>query len=140
MGRMSSAERIAIWQERLDRYVLSNQTVTDFCKTEGVSVPSFYQWKRRLRTPDSAAAKQKTRKHRKQQAANTVATPFTELVVTGQQATATAQLPNGVSISLGCDQAIAAAIVDRLLAYEPATASCGSTPPPGSRSAIRSSC
>ncbi|MCP4945552.1 MAG: hypothetical protein GY924_26705 [Planctomycetaceae bacterium] len=128
MGRLSGAERIAIWQERLDRYVMSNQTVTDFCKTEGVSVPSYYHWKRRLSTPhrDSAAAKQKTRKQRELQGGNTAATPFTELIVTGQQATAKAQLPNGVSIALGCDQAIAAVIVDRLLAYEPATASSDS--------------
>jgi len=130
MARLSGTERIVIWQQRLDRYAMSKQTVTDFCKTEGVSVPSFYQWKRRLGTThrDSAAAKQMTRKQREKQAVKTPATPFTELFVAGQPATAKAQLPNGVSISLGCDQAIAAAIVDRLLAYEPATTSSASRP------------
>lgn len=139
MARLSRAERIGIWQQRLDRYELSNQTVTVFCETEGVSVPSFYQWKRRLGTPhrDAAATKQKTRKQREMQADKTAATSFTELVVTGHQETAKAQLPNGVSISLGCDQAIAAAIVDRLLAYEPATP-CGSTPHSDDRTANRS--
>ena len=148
MARLSQAERIAIWQQRLDRYVKSDRTVTEFCETEGVSVPSFYQWKRRLGTPhrDASAAKQKTRgqrpktrRQREMQAGTIAATPFAELVVTGDQATAKAQLPNGVSISLGYDQAIAAAIVDRLLAYE-RTAASGSTPHLSSRTASRSSC
>ena len=136
MARLSQAERHAIWQQRLDRYATSNQTVTDFCKTEGVSVPSFYHWKRRLSTPhrDSPAANRKTRQRRKMQSDKTAATSFTELVVTGQPGTAQAQLPNGVSISLGCDQAIAAAIIDRLLAYEPVAAGSNSG------SASRSSC
>lgn len=136
MGRKSRAERIAIWQERLDRYAISNQTVTDFCKNEGIAVPSYYYWKRRLNTLDldSPAAQQKPRPQRDLQAGKAVAAAFTELVVTGQQAQAQAQLPNGVSISLGSDQAIAAAIIDRLLAYEPPTTSSGS------KSGSRSSC
>ena len=36
------------WTERLARYRASQQTVAAFCATEGVSVPSFYFWKRKL--------------------------------------------------------------------------------------------
>ena len=122
MGRFSRAERIKIWQQRLDRYLVSNQTVADFCEAEGVSVPSFYQWKRRLLTPgrDSPASRQSTGGHRELETDQPASTQFTELVVTGHQAAAQAQLPNGVSISLGRDVAIAQAIVDRLIAYRPA--------------------
>ncbi len=45
---ISKPERIALWLERLNRFSQSNQSVASFCKTEGISAPSFYQWKRRL--------------------------------------------------------------------------------------------
>lgn len=142
MARVSRSERIAIWQQRLDRFATSVETVTSFCKTEGVSEASFYYWKRRFGTPhrDSVAAQQSIRNQRPQAANRTAAASFAELVVTGQQIGARAQLPNGVSISLGGDQVIAQAIVDQLLAYDPATAGYGSTPQAKSRSAKQSSC
>ena len=39
------------WLQRLQRFHRSGLTVAAFCQQEGVSVPSFYAWKRRLRTP-----------------------------------------------------------------------------------------
>ena len=36
------------WVERLDRFRAAGQTVAAFCAAEGVSVPSFYVWKRTL--------------------------------------------------------------------------------------------
>ena len=36
------------WVERLERFAHANQTVAQFCAAEGVSVPSFYVWKRTL--------------------------------------------------------------------------------------------
>ena len=36
------------WVERLERFGRANQTVAQFCAAEGVSVPSFYVWKRTL--------------------------------------------------------------------------------------------
>jgi hypothetical protein len=43
--------------DRLKRFRTADQTVAAFCAAEGVSVPAFYQWKRRLtRTAPSAAA------------------------------------------------------------------------------------
>jgi transposase len=35
-----------LWVERLERFGRANQTVAQFCAAEGVSVPSFYVWKR----------------------------------------------------------------------------------------------
>ena len=36
------------WSERLRRHEASELTVAEFCAEEGVSVPSFYHWKRKL--------------------------------------------------------------------------------------------
>jgi hypothetical protein len=36
------------WVERLDRFRTAGQTIAAFCAAEGVSVPSFYVWKRTL--------------------------------------------------------------------------------------------
>jgi hypothetical protein len=125
MARLTRAERTAIWQQRLDRYLQSKQTVATFCNNERVSVPSFYQWKRRLiaqRHGDEAPQRELAVRAAKPIRRKAASTPFTELVVRGQQeAMAHAQLPNGISISLGRDVAMAAAIVDRLVAYTPAT-------------------
>jgi hypothetical protein len=40
-----------LWQQRLERFRNSGLSVKDFCASEGVSVPSFYSWKRRLAAP-----------------------------------------------------------------------------------------
>jgi hypothetical protein len=42
------------WAERLARYPHAGQTITDFCADEGVSVSSFYAWKRKLTPPSSS--------------------------------------------------------------------------------------
>ena len=36
------------WIQRLDRFKQADQTVAQFCQDEGVSVPSFYQWRQKL--------------------------------------------------------------------------------------------
>jgi hypothetical protein len=45
--RDSAATR-QLWTDRLKRFRTADQTVAAFCAAEGVSVPTFYQWKRRL--------------------------------------------------------------------------------------------
>jgi transposase-like protein len=122
MARLTRAERTVIWQQRVDRYLQSKQTVADFCKSEGISVPSFYEWKRRLisqRHADELPRREVAFSDAKPSHRKAASTPFAELVVTEQHETARAQLPNGISISLGRDVAIAAAIVDRLMGYQP---------------------
>ena len=52
MPRGPSPVKSQQWTERLNRFEESQQTVAEFCRTEGVSEPAFYEWKRRLgRTP-----------------------------------------------------------------------------------------
>ena len=36
------------WRRRLASYERGTLTVEEFCRREGVSVPSFYQWRRKL--------------------------------------------------------------------------------------------
>ena len=50
-----SLSRRDLWTERMARYRTSSLTVKEFCAAEGVSQPSFYQWKKRL-TEDRSAA------------------------------------------------------------------------------------
>jgi transposase-like protein len=52
----SGQDRAATWGERLGRYERAGQTVAEFCRQEGVSVPSFYQWRKRLAQPSSRSA------------------------------------------------------------------------------------
>lgn len=47
--------RRQVWAERLNRYHASSQTVKDFCQAENVSVPSFYQWKKKLADAETVA-------------------------------------------------------------------------------------
>ena len=42
------------WAERLARFDTAGLTTAQFCAAEGVSVASFYLWKRRLAPADSA--------------------------------------------------------------------------------------
>lgn len=43
-----SLSRRDIWAQRIARYRRTELTVKEFCLREGVSQPSFYQWKRTL--------------------------------------------------------------------------------------------
>jgi hypothetical protein len=43
-----SVSRHQLWARRMDRYQACSLTVKEFCRREGVSVPSFYQWKKKL--------------------------------------------------------------------------------------------
>jgi hypothetical protein len=44
----SRAATRAAWEERLARFPSSGRSPAQFCVQEGVSLPCFYSWKRRL--------------------------------------------------------------------------------------------
>ncbi len=44
----SNPAKVALWRKRLRDFPNSGLTVAQFCAQEGVSVPSFYQWRRKL--------------------------------------------------------------------------------------------
>jgi hypothetical protein len=49
MWRKQNSGAEAVWRERLAKFESGNLTVADFCRREGVSNPSFYQWRKRLK-------------------------------------------------------------------------------------------
>ena len=48
------------WEERLARFPASGLRPAEFCAAEGVSLPSFYSWKRRLNAEGRPADTQAT--------------------------------------------------------------------------------
>lgn len=129
MSRTNKSQRIRLWLDRLNRFAESGLKVAEFCQREQVSVPSFYQWKRRL-APQIQTPK-KTRRSRQvaqsgsadSSGANCQPAGFTELVVKRQSHSAQALLPNGITITFGDQPETVGLIVDRLLKYAGTSAS-----------------
>jgi hypothetical protein len=48
MAGSLDSRRVREWQRRLARFREGQQSVAEFCRQEGVSAPSFYQWRKRL--------------------------------------------------------------------------------------------
>ncbi len=48
MARSSDSRKVREWQRRMARFDRSQRSVTRFCQDEGVSVPSFYHWRKKL--------------------------------------------------------------------------------------------
>ena len=46
-GSMGSG-KVREWQRRMTRFQEGQQSIAEFCRKEGVSAPSFYQWRKRL--------------------------------------------------------------------------------------------
>ena len=53
MNTFPNPELVEQWRERIGRFDDAGTTIAEFCHTEGYSVASFYQWRRRLRQPAS---------------------------------------------------------------------------------------
>ena len=51
--RSATDGREQFWRERLRRQQCSGQGVREFCQAAGVSVPSFYWWRREVRIRDA---------------------------------------------------------------------------------------
>ena len=48
MPRSVSDQKRSQWRQRFRRFGRSKLTVAEFCRRERVSVPSFYEWRRRV--------------------------------------------------------------------------------------------
>ena len=55
MSRGAHVDKSAQWLDRLRRFARSKLPVSEFCRREGVSAASFYQWRRRLTAGRSVA-------------------------------------------------------------------------------------
>lgn len=49
MAGYSDSVKVRQWQRRMRRFERSRRSVARFCRDEQVSVPSFYQWRKKLR-------------------------------------------------------------------------------------------
>lgn len=105
------------WSERLDRFAQSGQTVGEFCKLEGVSKPTFYQWKQRLRGSTSQPEAIRS-KSRQRQSANPTTPAFKPVwITTPEQTGVTIRLPDGIVMELGADLQAIEQVVGQLLDY-----------------------
>ena len=53
MARSKSAEKEEFWRLVLEEHDRSGMTVKDFCVQQGVSIPSFYAWRRKIQLADA---------------------------------------------------------------------------------------
>jgi hypothetical protein len=89
-----------LWAERLARFATAEQSVVAFCAAEGVSVNSFFYWKRKLAGPAAVAA----------------AGPCFLPVRVAPSAPVEVVLPGGTTLRLspGCDLAFVRSLIDAL--------------------------
>ena len=95
MGRKQSFGAEAVWRERLARFDRGDLTVAEFCRREGVSNPSFYQWRKRLQQRGRRAR----RVEQADPGASTVGLPgrFLPVNVAGLSEVEM-ELPNGIKV------------------------------------------
>lgn len=60
MSRGVDGAKREAWEQRLARFERGGVTVAAFCAREGVSVPSFYQWRRKLAAGNAGQRKSGT--------------------------------------------------------------------------------
>src|SRR5438105_7927180 len=111
-GRRPDPALRELWQQRLRRCQRSGLSAAAFCAKEGLSVPSFYAWRRRLRTPARPASAPQAR--------------LVPLRLLSAPTPVELLLPTGAVLRLapGCDLAFVRALLDSLggapcLAYPP---------------------
>lgn len=59
MPQLTSDQRHTLWSERFARFQVADMTVVEFCRREAVSVPSFYNWKKRLKQSSTSKRRRK---------------------------------------------------------------------------------
>ena len=102
MPSSTSADRLSLWQSRLDAQQLSGLSIAAFCAQNQLSPASFYQWKRKLELRDDQPQTADQRKpHRG--SAHVAPTPFVQLAFPPQPtvlAGIEVLLPDGTIIRL----------------------------------------
>jgi transposase len=100
-GRRADPALHEQWRQRLLRFERSGLSVLAFCAAEGVSCPSFYAWRRRLRS-DPVAPVNRLR--------------LVSVAVVAPAAPVEVVLPTGpvLRLAAGCDLAFVRSLVDAL--------------------------
>ena len=113
MSRGSDSLKGQQWAERLERFAKSDKSVAEFCRTEGVSAPSFYQWKRKLAGVDRSNGNPADDGRRP-------ALAFQRLHVSPSDVSpgVTICLPDGIVMDLGSDLVTIQKIVAQVLDHQ----------------------
>ena len=53
---MTRTKTAKLWAERMQRFQQAEMTIAQFCVAEGVSQPSFYNWRRKLQSPPKSVS------------------------------------------------------------------------------------
>jgi transposase-like protein len=90
-----------VWRDRLAKFRKCNLTIKEFCRQEGVSNPSFYQWRKRLSKVQQGS--KRTRQFGSKPTNAVKSQPFEAVRVvssgdTSSLALAEVEFPNGVLI------------------------------------------
>jgi hypothetical protein len=93
MRRVVDEAKQRLWRERLARFARSGKKVAAFCSAEHVSVPTFYQWKRRLA---SESARRRSRRAGSSSSVNRAGT-FLPVLIEGATLVEM-DLPNGARV------------------------------------------
>ena len=112
MAGGSSVAKVQQWAGRLERFRNCGESVTKFCEAEGVSQPSFYQWKKKLAF-QTGRAHVATDSFGKSSFGN--AFQAVELQPVTSSTTTTIRLPNGIEIELGNDPRVIELVLEQLL-------------------------
>jgi len=124
--RGSDPLKVQQWTSRLERFKNSELTVARFCQDEGVSIASFYQWKKKLAERHDAGrrpvAKSKgravaaDRETPSQRSGDGGAFQTVQLIQgSGLEAGVTLRLPGGVELALGDNFPVIEMVVEKLL-------------------------
>jgi hypothetical protein len=111
---MRGSGKAAVWRERLRRYERAEMTVAEFCQREGVSVASFYQWRKRLAEASAGRRQMRSTPRQRPEAAPA----FQQVMLAGSDVVAI-ELPSGVRMELPAHQVqLVRAVVAELVQIE----------------------
>ena len=104
------------WAERLERFGNSGQTVAQFCRNEGVSQPSFYQWKTKLGSK-TQSSKRRGRQSPSRPGCTAKSSAFKPVHVSPPDIASgvTVRLPDGIVIEIGSDPQLLETVMSQLL-------------------------
>lgn len=122
--RPTSSEKLKLWSDRLSRFHVSGQTVAAFCRSEGFSQPSFYQWKKKLAAPRNNNSAETLSSSMPSRAADLfTSTNAFQAVELGNLAgtPTTIRLSDYIEIQLGSDLPTVATVIDQLAKHVDST-------------------
>ncbi len=100
--------------------------MADFCRSEGVSQPSFYQWRKKLKAVEAGSSPSVARSQFPTNASsgNASGRRFQPLQITpapDRHRVLTIRLPDGIEIEVGHDPAVIESVIRQLLESNPST-------------------